>query len=678
LASQAQRHQSASHSFDHLASTIEGVLKLVSEEAGAELHEKAAHLDSMNSIAMRLSKIETAAKSITKIATRDIKGKAKDMAKDAANEAAERAKDAANKAVERAKGAANEAAEKAKDAANEAAEKAKDSANEAAERAKNEAVERAKDAASGAAQKKDATSGATLSKEAAGNSMISGLIEWAGREDSQPANSNDEDSPPQSGEEANLHLQLILRTSIERRYAHDWVGTQLHTISKWLQIVALVGGTIAYLCLFFSLSGDLGTSDTTNLTSTTASGDEGEGFASCDGDDEGDVRCVLRQIGEALTIGLTVIGYIRVMGAFDSKAAKHDTWRGKFASIARDAAMLLTIDDLDEQLCEVPKLRQRIKDINAPKLPTFLVKRMKAKKGGEEGLKPGSLIYPVLSGEETLTGEPTPEPESEEKEHAEDVAASWDDATRKGLKQLKLDASVREIAGRFNATFENMPDLPEPMPKRYEHISMSVNLEKARKLAPLTEVTYPKTSKGERLRRGGGAALLSVLVGMYSRALELSYAHQGQAWQHKASLAKVQTSTIFVAGLISITLLLAAPLLVASIKGYVDIAASILAACLSLANAWIKFARYEQLEAEHAISCAHFADLYFDIDALFAELSVLAVKAPLLQLLDWAAEQEQKELLSLAEAEPASSPPSPPPSPPATNEGQHGQSASPW
>ena len=165
---------------------------------------------------------------------------------------------------------------------------------------------------------------------------------------------------------------------------------------------------------------------------------------------------------------------------------------------------------------------------------------------------------------------------------------------------------------------------------------------------------------------------------MYSRALELSYAHQGQAWQHKASLAKVQTSTIFVAGLISITLLLAAPLLVASIKGYVDIAASILAACLSLANAWIKFARYEQLEAEHAISCAHFADLYFDIDALFAELSVLAVKAPLLQLLDWAAEQEQKELLSLAEAEPASSPPSPPPSPPATNEGQHGQSASPW
>jgi len=68
-----------------------------------------------------------------------------------------------------------------------------------------------------------------------------------------------------------------------------------------------------------------------------------------------------------------------------------------------------------------------------------------------------------------------------------------------------------------------------------------------------------------------------------------------QAWQHKASLAKVQTSTIFVAGLISITLLLAAPLLVASMKRYVDIAASILAACLSLANAWIKFARYEQL-----------------------------------------------------------------------------------
>ena len=52
----------------------------------------------------------------------------------------------------------------------------------------------------------------------------------------------------------------------------------------------------------------------------------------------------------------------------------------------------------------------------------------------------------------------------------------------------------------------------------------------------------------------------------------------------------------------------------------------------------------EQLEAAHTVSKADFADLYFDIDTLFATLSVLAEKAPLLQLLDWAAEQEQKEL----------------------------------
>ena len=55
--------------------------------------------------------------------------------------------------------------------------------------------------------------------------------------------------PPKTGEEANLALQLVLRTSHERRYMHLFVGKQLNTISQALQIVALLGATAAYLCL---------------------------------------------------------------------------------------------------------------------------------------------------------------------------------------------------------------------------------------------------------------------------------------------------------------------------------------------------------------------------------------------------------------------------------------------
>ena len=521
------------------------------------LHEKVAHLDSMNSIAMRLAKIETAAKSIAKMAT----GGLKDVAKNAAREAAEKAKDAASEAVEKAKGP------------------------------------------NGAASVMGSGGGAAMSTEAtvvppaaaSVRSQVARPDKEAPAPQTDVARGGEEEATgtalqvpaPRTGEEANLQLQLMLRTSIERRYAHDWIGTQLHRLSNYLQVVGLLGGTIAYLCLFFSLGDELGTS-TAGSSGGGGDGGGGDGFESCGADTKGDVRCVLRQIGEALTIGLAGIGYVRVMGAFDDRAAKHDAWRGKFASVARDAAMLLAVDELDEQLCEVPKLQQRIGAIGAPTLPAFLLKRIKAKKGNEEGLPPGALIYPVLSGEERLTGAPTPEaaPEEEEEQPEEQAAASWDLDTRRELKALKLDASVREIAARFNATFENMPDLPERMPTRYKHISMAVNLSEARRLAPLTHVSHPKPSEGERL--------LSVLVGMYARALELSYAHQGQARQHKAALARVQTSIILVAGLISIALLLGAPLLAPSAKGYVDIGASILAACLSLANAWTKFARYEQ------------------------------------------------------------------------------------
>ena len=567
------------------------------------LHEKVAHLDSMNSIAMRLAKIETAAKSIAKMAT----GGLKDVAKNAAREAAEKAKDAASEAAEKAKDAASEAAEKARDAASEAVEKAKDAASEAAEKAKDaasEAVEKAK-GPNGVASVMGSGGGAAMSTEAtvvppaaaSVRSQVARPDKEAPAPQTDVARGGEEEATgtalqvpaPRTGEEANLQLQLMLRTSIERRYAHDWIGTQLHRLSNYLQVVGLLGGTIAYLCLFFSLGDELGTSTAGSSGGGGGGGGSGgDGFESCGADTEGDVRCVLRQIGEALTIGLAGIGYVRVMGGFDDRAAKHDAWRGKFASVARDAAMLLAVDELDEQLCEVPKLQQRIGAIGAPTLPAFLLKRIKAKKGNEEGLPPGALIYPVLSGEERLTGAPTPEaaPEEEEEQPEEQAAASWDLDTRRELKALKLDASVREIAARFNATFENMPDLPERMPTRYKHISMAVNLSEARRLAPLTHVSHPKPSEGERL--------LSVLVGMYARALELSYAHQGQARQHKAALARVQTSIILVAGLISIALLLGAPLLAPSAKGYVDIGASILAACLSLANAWTKFARYEQ------------------------------------------------------------------------------------
>ena len=566
------------------------------------LHEKVAHLDSMNSIAMRLAKIETAAKSIAKMAT----GGLKDVAKNAAREAAEKAKDAASEAAEKARDAASEAAEKAKDAASEAAEKAKDASSEAAEKARDtasEAVEKAK-GPNGAASVMGSGGGAAMSTEAtvvppaaaSVRSQVARPDKEAPAPQTDVARGGEEEATgtalqvpaPRTGEEANLQLQLMLRTSIERRYAHDWIGTQLHRLSNYLQVVGLIGGTIAYLCLFFSLGDELGTSTAgSSGGGGDGGGSGGDGFESCGADTEGDVRCVLRQIGEALTIGLAGIGYVRVMGGFDDRAAKHDAWRGKFASVARDAAMLLAVDELDEQLCEVPKLQQRIGAIGAPTLPAFLLKRIKAKKGNEEGLPPGALIYQVLSGEERLTGAPIPEAAPEEEEEPEEqAAASWDLDTRRELKALKLDASVREIAARFNATFENMPDLPERMPTRYKHISMAVNLSEARRLAPLTHVSHPKPSEGERL--------LSVLVGMYARALELSYAHQGQARQHKAALARVQTSIILVAGLISIALLLGAPLLAPSAKGYVDIGASILAACLSLANAWTKFARYEQ------------------------------------------------------------------------------------
>ena len=49
-------------------------------------------------------------------------------------------------------------------------------------------------------------------------------------------------------------------------------------------------------------------------------------------------------VGGLEHVGLAGIGYVRVMGGFDDRAAKHDAWRGKFASVARDAAMLLAVE----------------------------------------------------------------------------------------------------------------------------------------------------------------------------------------------------------------------------------------------------------------------------------------------------------------------------------------------
>jgi hypothetical protein len=50
---------------------------------------------------------------------------------------------------------------------------------------------------------------------------------------------------PKTGEEANLALQLLLRTSLERRYLHTWLAAKLEAISSALQMVALVGATVS-------------------------------------------------------------------------------------------------------------------------------------------------------------------------------------------------------------------------------------------------------------------------------------------------------------------------------------------------------------------------------------------------------------------------------------------------
>ena len=442
-------------------------------------------------------------------------------------------------------------------------------------------------------------------------------------------------------------------------------------VSNALQVIALVGATASYLCLFFAAgdhdgppvpdelgnatldeagSGDAAVDNELGRLGAITAGAAGNGTTSATGGvtscDAASLKCLLRQIGEGLTIGLTVVSYLRALGKFAERAAKHDSAMRKFGSIARDATTLLALDDLDEQLMELPKLQERVQaawTIAKPP-PVALLKRFKADKGVP--------LYPVMSGIHWRKPAPAPEPEASGLPPLDE--ALLDEETRSILTELKLNEEVRAVCARFNVAFENMPRLPQPLPPQYSHATRAANMRDAEALAPLTHVTHPAPSEGKRLLRR--------MVTLYAKALELRMIHQAQARRHHRKLSTIQTSVIVVAGLISIALLvtpdLARVLAFPRLLPSVDVAASILAALLSLANAWLKFARHEQLEAAHTVAMQDFADLAFDIDTLFATLGALAEKAPLLQLLDWAAEQARE-----AEGRAASPPPSPPPSP---------------
>ena len=478
----------------------------------------------------------------------------------------------------------------------------------------------------------------------------------------------------QTGEEANLALQLILRTSLERRYAHDWAQSRLRRADDMLQIIGLVGSTVAYLCLFLSAGNDLG----------------GEG-------DGGGVNSVLRHVGEAVTIALTLLGYLRAACALDAQAARHAHARSRFASLARDAAMLLAIDTREEQLDEVPKLQRRFDELQPPLLPpASFLRRFEAEKG--------LPLFPVLSGTLTASARPTvaaPAPaRPAEQASRTGPGATLDKAARRQLLDLHLDGKVRAIGSRFNAAFESMPDVhEESLPKQFGAISRAASLREAHNLAPLTHATNPAPSEARRL--------LNRTVKLYARALNLQYAHQRFARKHKRRLSQFQMATILGAALISIALLVTPD----DAEQTVGVVSSVLAAGLSLAAAWQRFARHDQLHADHTVAMQDFADLAFEMERVFAILGDLADAhgdANLPRLLDWAAEQDHDEdparsaaaapALPSATAggsaeqqptrrhyrrkrrDPAAShslPPSPPPSPPGASEAPTGRRPSP-
>ena len=224
--------------------------------------------------------------------------------------------------------------------------------------------------------------------------------------------------PEPTVEEANLSLQLILRTAIERRYVHAWVADLFDLVGSRLQILALVGATVTYLSFFFAA---------------------------------GDKSGLLRAIGEIFNIGITAIGMIRSAVGFDQRVAQHNDGRRRFASIARDAGTLLAIETLEQQRCELSKLQQRISASDAPKLPSnFLLKNFKAEKGMPS--------YPVLCGALTLSATPDPQAKRSTvtKAEAEAGFAALDETTRSELTNLKLNEQVRKIGGKFNTAFENM------------------------------------------------------------------------------------------------------------------------------------------------------------------------------------------------------------------------------
>lgn len=187
------------------------------------------------------------------------------------------------------------------------------------------------------------------------------------------------------------------------------------------------------------------------------------------------------------------------------------------------------------------------------------------------------------------------------------------------------------------------PTLPAKLPAKYKYASKAANLREAQALAPLTHVTHPNPSTGYRL--------LECMAISYAKTTDLHYIHMKLAKKHKKKLSTYQTGIIVGAALISIGLLVAPD----AIRPGMKTAACILAALLALANTWVKFARHEQLEAEHTVSMQDFADIYFDIDKLFTTLGVLGEKGNLVQMLDWVA--------VLAEETPLPLLPSLPPSP---------------
>ena len=78
----------------------------------------------------------------------------------------------------------------------------------------------------------------------------------------------------------------------------------------------------------YSLGLELSSGITSSNLSTSVEDLADVSISSCD--DDGSTECLLRQIGEGCTIGLTVISYFRSLGKFGEKAAKHDN--ASFAS----------------------------------------------------------------------------------------------------------------------------------------------------------------------------------------------------------------------------------------------------------------------------------------------------------------------------------------------------------